>query len=224
MLALAALALVRRERVGLALALAAMLVVHKALWPFAAAFALVARVRGHFRGRRVLLAGAPLALLWAYGARHGDVGWLVTRDVAHMVAPRAGFPVLDGVLGTFAAGGPRGLVKGVLVALTTVGAGALSVHHARRGRLDLAALAAPVALLGLALNPWEIWATVRFGRALVFPAAAVLATAPWAARLASSVRARSLVVVALVGAQHAVAARVEATFRPSAQASTRPAP
>lgn len=220
-LAAGALALTERSRAGVPLALAAMLVVHKALWPFAALFAIVAAVRRVTPAVALAASALPLAAIYAWGARHGDLLWMVRADVALNVAPKTALPVLDGLLGTIVLGGARGVVKaGVLVALFG-GTLALAAVHVERRALEMLALVVPVLALFAILNQHEFWAAARFGRVLAIPAAAALADRERALRLATSRAAFGVLVVLLAASQIAFAARLERLFHDGVPAEMR---
>lgn len=211
-LALAALALVRRSAVGIPIALGAMLVIHKALWPFAALLAAAALARRAARPWPIALATTPLLALWAYGARHGDLAWIVRTDVELNVVPQTALPVLDGLLGTLALGGARGAIKGAILFVLAVATIALAVAHARRRRIEMLALVLPVLALLALMNQHEIWAAVRFGRVLAIPAVAALADDARALRWARGGAAFGLIVLALAVSQVGFALRIDQTF------------
>jgi hypothetical protein len=171
-------ALQRSRRGHAALFLGLALVTHKALWPFTLLAVLAEfsgeprKSMGHATGFFALLLG-PLALLWGAGVALGrPLGWLVATNLRREVASRGGLPILDGLSGTLLRGDLRGLSKGSVVAGVAVLAGWLLVRAMRRPYGSWrtgAALAASVLFLAVALNQWEIWATVRFSRLLVLP-------------------------------------------------------
>jgi hypothetical protein len=220
-LALGVLALVRRSAVGIPLAVAAMLIVHKALWPFAALIAAAALARRAARLAPLVAATLPLLALYAFGARHGDLAWMVRADVALNVAPQTSLPVLDGLLGTLALGGARGAVKAAILGALTIATVALALSHARRRELEMLALVVPVLALLALMNQHEIWAAVRFGRVLAIPATVALAGDARVARIVRSRLAFGVLVVALGATQIAFARRIEQTFGAPPSAAQR---
>lgn len=154
------------------------IVTHKALWPFALLVAVAELARAPRKGAGELVSFlalllGPLALLWGAGVASGQpLGWLVATNLRHEVASRGSLPFLDGLVGTFLRGDLRSLGKGAVVLLVAVLAAYLLVRALGRSYgawRTGAALAAGVLFLAVALNQWEIWATVRFSRLLVLP-------------------------------------------------------
>ncbi|MCC6554527.1 MAG: hypothetical protein IT372_16230 [Polyangiaceae bacterium] len=211
-LAWGALCLLRRDLVKLPVALAVMLLVHKVLWPFAALMALAAWRRGMPAGRAAL-AGTPLAGFWLLVAA-GGAGplWIIHIDLNKNLQSWSGLPVLDGVLGTLAAGGARGLVKGGLLAGLLAGTAWMTWRLARRRDLEMLAMTVPMLGLLLALNQWEAWAAMRFAKALVIPLLALVPPAPALPRVMRSRAAYWAFVGLLAASQVAFAVRIADYF------------
>jgi hypothetical protein len=185
-----------RQRWGLwCLAVAACLLTHKATWFFV--MPLVAYAWWWHRDARrwCALAFVPLLGLVIAGAvYHGDPLWMVRWGVGTLVKPRGGLPLLDGTLGLFLTGQPSKVLKGVVVCLVLLMALAIGIESWRRRFAPGILMALPILAMGLIINQYEVWAVVRFSKALVVPAAVCLM--PYLARV--SPRTARAVVTALV--------------------------
>ncbi len=173
---------VREQRLPLIMALGLSLLVHKALWPFAALLAVGELWRRRLRPGDLALIGLPLAAYWLYGAlRGGDVLWIVRANVGKEIASQGALPVLDGLLGGLLAGGPAGLLRTLPVLLCFGLAVALLIIGRQRwhDQPALLALILPIVMYGVLLNQHEIWALVRYSRFLILPLWAALAARGW---------------------------------------------
>jgi len=217
----AILCLYRRDWPRLTLSLAAMLLMHKALWPFAAAISLVAWQRG-FPLWRVFASGVPLVLFWLFVAASGaGLFWIVSIDVSDHFSVGTSLPILDGVLGTLMRGGMRGTVKGLILLSLLGGTVVMTWIYGRRGNLEMLAILIPVLGLLVILNEWVIWAAFRYSKILVIPFIGLLPQSHPFGRWLSRVPGAFWICVAfLTATQIAFAMRVETYFRNNIGAQT----
>jgi len=171
------------RKVLLILALAAVLLVHKASWPFVAMIALVGLREKRLNILDVLLIGLPLVVYWLYGAqRFSDALWIVRANADKELA-RTHAPIFDGLYGTLVEGGLSNLFKFVL--LTSCFALAVLLLVARPAWQKapvLLAVIIPVLALAVILNEYEIWAMMRYSRLLVLPLWLYLHERDWQVR------------------------------------------
>ncbi len=182
---LAALLALMRDRSALGGVLCgAALITHKALWPFVLAIWVAwwmgLSIRRSWRTAiGIAAAAAPLTALWIAGAQfHGSYGWLLGTNIEWEISTESGFHPFHGVTYTLQSALAHGtintnlLLKWLTVTATILSSATLAVlAFWRKGvwwRYSLA-LCLPVVALGAILNPWEIFATVRFGRFLAPP-------------------------------------------------------
>ena len=205
--------LVRGRWWPLTVALAAAVVTHKGLWPFAALMGLIGVWRRGYPLWQFLLAGVPLAAFWGWGiATGGSWLWVIRRDMQVNLISHSARPVLDGVIGTLMSGGKRGLVKGGMLLALLCAMVYVVYLHLRRRQFEMLSLALPVVGLLVVLNQWEAWASVRFGKTAVVPLMAVL-PARWLARLNRRPWLTVAFVLALVATQFVYAAYMIKYFK-----------
>lgn len=210
----AVLCLYRRNWPHLMLTLAAMLLIQKAVWPFAASIAFVAWWRG-FPLWRVFASGVPLILFWLFVAANGaGLLWIISIDLADHVPSDASLPILDGIVRTLMRGDMRGLVKGSILLSLLVGSGIMTWIYARRGNLEMLAMLIPVLALLFVLNEWVIWAAFRYSKILVIPFIGLLPQSYVSRRWLARTPGVFWVSVAFLAAtQVAFAMRIETYFR-----------
>ncbi|PVE20953.1 hypothetical protein DC522_29295 [Microvirga sp. KLBC 81] len=210
----AVLCLYERDWPRLTLAIAAMLLMQKALWPFSALIGLVAWRRG-FPLWRVFGSGVPLVLFWLFVAVNGEgLLWIVSVDMSKHFSVHTSLPLLDGILGTLMRGDVRGITKGLILLGLLFGTGAMTWIYGRRGNLEMIAILIPVLGLLVVLNEWVIWAAFRYSKILVIPLIGLLPQSyPSVRRLARAPRVFWICVVILVASQLAFAMRIEIYFR-----------
>jgi hypothetical protein len=181
--------LFERDWRRLMVALAVMLLVQKALWPFALLISLAAWHRG-FPVWRALAAGAPLAIFWlAVAASGAGPLWIISIDLSVNLPSYSGLPVLDGVLGTLAQGGMRGTIKGLLLLSLFVGTVILTWIYIRRRNLEMLSILIPVLGLLVFMNQHEAWASIRYAKILVIP---LIGVTPLVPRLGRFIRASNM--------------------------------
>jgi hypothetical protein len=160
----------QRERWGwFTLWSAAAMLCHKVMWFFVPPLLVTVLVQ-HPRARRVTpLAVVPL-LLWIVGGalRFHSLLWFIRFNYETHAALKHGAPVLAaGLIETLADGSPAKLGKGVVI-LTTLAAALVTAWRCVRDRQWAGlSIAAVVAFLVIAVNAYEIWIAVRFGKLLV---------------------------------------------------------
>jgi hypothetical protein len=159
----------QRERWGWFTAwCAAAMLFHKVMWFFVPPLLLTVFLQ-HPRARRVVpLAGVPLLAWIAGGAMkfHSWLWFIRFNYETHTVA-KQGAPVLAGLIETLEGGSPAKLGKGVVVVTTLLASLVTGFLCARRRLWAGLWIAAVVAFLVAAVNAYEIWIAVRFGKLLV---------------------------------------------------------
>jgi hypothetical protein len=170
-LAFAILSMYRKSWYSLTATLAIMLLIHKALWPFALLLGLVAIFRQGYPFFLFIMSGVPFMIYWLIGVVNGESAlWMVHSNLAKEMSSHSDLPLFDGVFGTLMKGGAKGLFKGGLLLLLLLGTLWLLIVHAKRRAFEMLALILPVIALLAILNQWEAWASLRFGRVLAIPA------------------------------------------------------
>jgi len=101
------------------------LIVHKAMWPFVSLLVIAYICKNRPRTRRDIVALIilvfPIFTLWLTGTfYHGSPEWIVSSSASVGADTRATLPILDGVIGTIAQGGVKGLIKGGLIVTFTI--------------------------------------------------------------------------------------------------------
>jgi hypothetical protein len=143
------------------------LLFHKVMWFFVPPLLAIAFVQ-HPKARRVVpLAIVPL-LLWIVGGaiRFGSPLWFIRFNYeTHTV--KEGLPILGGLVETLRGGSAAKLGKGVVVLTTLTAALVTAVLCARRKLWAGLSVSLVVAFLVSAVNAYEIWIAVRYGKLLV---------------------------------------------------------
>jgi hypothetical protein len=165
--------------------------------------------RRRFRGGGFLAAGAPLVAFWLFVAA-GCAGliWIVSIDLSKNLPSHSGLPVLDGVIGTLAQGGARGIIKGLLLSGLLAGTGTMTWIYTRRRDLEMLAVLVPVLMLLLVLNQWNVWASMRFAKILVIPLMGLLTSSPGLGPVGRSPGAFWVLVGVLAASQAVMAVRI----------------
>jgi hypothetical protein len=209
------LCLFRQDWPRLMLALAVMLLMQKALWPFALTISLVAWWRG-FPLWRILAAGAPLAIFWlAVAAGGAGLLWIIAVDLKVNLPSQSSLPILDGVFGTLTQGDMRGIIKGLLLLGLLIGTGVMTWTYGRRSNLEMLAILVPVLGLLVVLNQFEAWASVRYAKILVIPLIGLPISQQLGRKLAQARAIFWLVVMVLAATQVAFAIRIADYFTSS---------
>jgi hypothetical protein len=167
--------LYRREWWPLTATLALSLLIHKALWPFALGIAIVGVWRHGYPLTHFVLSGVPLVIYWLIGVFNGEqLSWMVHSNLHKEIASHSSLPVFDGVFGTLASGGARGLIKGGLLLSLLIASVVLGAIHLKRRHAEMVVLILPIFALLMILNQWEAWAPFRFAKILAIPAVMAL--------------------------------------------------
>ena len=161
-----------------ALCLAAALMSHKAIWPFAVLLAADAIWRKKCPVVWPLVALLPLVGYWVWGLYHGQgLLWLVRGNVQGEIASKSALPIMDGLLGTFLyQRSAAKLFKACVILALFAMSAALLAWNLRRFRqpdsLFNLAIVVPILFLTVVLNQYEVWAAVRFSQVIAIPLAA----------------------------------------------------
>lgn len=175
------------HRMPAALLLGLSLVTHKAMWIFVGLLMIseFLKHKGFISKQNLLFMTVmllPIVSLWILGSfYHHSITWLVSSNLKVEVASKGNIPLLDGLLGTFAEGGIKGLGKGgLLLAFTAISAFATYMSTKLNYKYSHYGITISLAILILffILNQYEIWAAMRFSRLLVIPLALIANTNP----------------------------------------------
>jgi hypothetical protein len=134
---------------------------------------------------------------------HGSPWWIIQSNLETEVSSRSTLPLLDGVIGTFLAGGVKNYVKSGIGLVVLLAAGSLvylAIKQKGEGMLEFGLpIAVSVFILMLTINQYEIWAAVRYSRLLVVPAILFLASHPWATRIVNTFNRKPIYWGSVVG-------------------------
>jgi hypothetical protein len=144
------------------------LLFHKVMWFFVPPLLLIAFVQ-HREARRVVPYAVVPLLLWIIGGaiQFGSLLWFIRFNYETHTVMKQGLPVLGGLVETLQGGSAAKLGKGVVVITTLVAALATAVLCALRKLWVGLSVALVVAFLVAAVNAYEIWIAVRYGKLLV---------------------------------------------------------
>ena len=146
------------------------LLTHKALWPFIAGLALAALVRGTLKWYHLAILALPLGLLFLAGAwYHQNMMWMFSQHFEVVAVPRGGWPLLDGIIGSFRLGEVQDVTKAIMAVVMLFLSLFLSYQAVREDHLFMLGLLIPIAFWCIVLNHYEIWAAIRFGKIIVLP-------------------------------------------------------
>ena len=144
------------------------LLFHKVMWFFVPPLLLTAFIQ-HREARRVIpLAVVPLLLWIAGGAiKFGSWLWFIRFNYETHTVMKQGLPVLGGLVETLQVHSTAKLGKGVVILTTLAAALVTAVLCARRRLWAGLWISLVVAFLVSAVNAYEIWIAVRYGKLLV---------------------------------------------------------
>jgi hypothetical protein len=165
---LAVLEMLRRRWGRFALWSAMALLFHKVMWFFVPPLLAIAFIQDARARRVVPLAVVPL-LLWIVGGaiQFGSPLWFIRFNYETHTVIKEGLPVLGGLIETFQGGSAAKLGKGVVIVTTLVTALVTAFLCARRRLWAGLSVSLVVAFLVAAVNAYEIWIAVRYGKLLV---------------------------------------------------------
>lgn len=114
----------------------------------------------------------PLLTLWLAGIPyHNEINWLMERSMRVNTSMGGGYPILDGLFGTFQEGGVKGWGKG-LVVLFFLLLNLFSLFASLKLKFKYyefgVAISLAVLIMFLLSSAATIWGPVRFSRLLVF--------------------------------------------------------
>ena len=155
------------------------LMVNKFAWPNLFLLTLVCLWQYRLPWRYVLAACLPIGTYCiAMAIHYRDAIWILRPHYHLHLMPKAGFPLLDGVLGTFARGGMAMSFKGALLLSTLLVSILLTLWLLPHRKWLLLVMTVPGIAYGVLLNRTEALSIVRFADMLVVPFCAWLATRP----------------------------------------------
>lgn len=154
------------------------IITHKGVWPIIGIITLA-----DFYLRRELLSWRnvaylgimllPLGVLWITGSfYHQSITWMIDRSIRINTTAGGGYPILDGLIGSFQKGGLVGGLKGsvVLFFLTmSIATLAMSYKYKFEGYVYCMAISLGVLLMLLFSSAQTIWGPVRFSKVLAIP-------------------------------------------------------
>lgn len=154
------------------------IITHKGVWPVIGLVILAdLYTRREFISKKNVMFGIvtllPLAVLWGSGIfYHHSWNWLMEKSMLVNTSMKSNFPVLGGVLGTFAEGGIKGMAKGSIV-LFLLALSAIALFASLKFKFQYYEIAAAIALAALIMfffsSAFTIWGPVRFSRFLTLP-------------------------------------------------------
>ena len=154
------------------------LITHKGVWIVIGMITIVDfYVRGKIISRRnfayLAIMILPLSILLIMAAiQHHSLFWLLQDSIRINTSAGGSYPILDGLFGTFAEGGLRGIVKGAIILfffLLSIAALVLSLKLKYKNYLYASAIALAVLAMFLFSSAATIWGPVRYSRFLVIP-------------------------------------------------------
>lgn len=156
------------------------MITHKAIWPFIG-IGIIIFVFQKFKILRwkillyIILILSPLAILWVLGAMyHGNILWIISSNLDVELSTLNGFPIFDGIIGSFLSNELSDNIKGLLILLIYIFTVAITILIIKKKpnfwQYGLIILI-PLLILGAFINSYEIWAFMRFSRLLVIPIA-----------------------------------------------------
>lgn len=156
------------------------MITHKAIWPFIGIGTLIF-VLQKIKSLRwkilpnIILILSPLAILWVLGAMyHGNILWIISSNLDVELSTLNGFPIFDGIIGSFLSNELSDNIKGLLILLIYIFTIAITILIIKKKQnfwqYGLIILI-PLLILGAFINSYEIWAFMRFSRLLVIPIA-----------------------------------------------------
>ena len=144
------------------------LLFHKVMWFFVPPLMLTVFVQ-HREARRVVPFAVVPLLLWIVGGaiKFGSPLWFIRFNYETHTVIKEGLPVLGGLVETLQGGSAAKLGKGVVI-LTTLATALVTAALCWRRRLWAGLwISLVVAFLVAAVNAYEIWIAVRYGKLLV---------------------------------------------------------
>jgi hypothetical protein len=166
----------RRPLAALLLGLA--IITHKGVWPIIGLIILADfYMRREFFSKKnfayLAIILFPLILLWIAGSfYHHSITWLMERSIQVNTSVSGGYPILDGLIGTFQEGGLKGIFKGLVVLsfiILSIVTLVTSIKFKFKYYEYCIAIAIGVLLLFLFSSVETIWGPVRYSKFLVMP-------------------------------------------------------
>ena len=154
------------------------IVAHKGVWPIIGLVALADfYTRKKYFSKRNLAFVAimllPLSALWLAGIPyHQSINWFMESSLEVNTSLGGGYPILDGLFGTFQEGGLKNWVKGAVILffiLLTLFSLFVSLKLRFKYYELCVAISLAVLIMFLFSSAATIWGPVRFSRFLVFP-------------------------------------------------------
>ena len=151
---------------------------HKGVWPIIGLIVLADfYVRHEYFSRRNLaylgILLFPLVTLWIAGSfYHHSIFWLVQPSIKVNTTFGGGYPILDGLIGTFQKGGTVGIVKGLTVLffiLLSIATLVASVKVKFTNNIYCIAISLAVLIMFLFSSAQNVWGPVRYSTFLVIP-------------------------------------------------------
>ncbi len=171
----------RRPLAAFLLSLA--LITHKGMWPIVGLITLADFFvrREYLSWRNAAYLGImflPLGVLWIAGSfYHNSASWLIDRGIQLYTPAAGGYPILDGLIGSFQKGGLVGLLKGwvvLLLLLLSVSTITVAYKYKFMGYEYCLAIGAAVLFMLLFSGAQTIWGPVRFSKILAIPMILIL--------------------------------------------------
>lgn len=163
------------------------LITQKVLWIFVPPVMLLAFILHKSARPLVPLALIPL-LAWIIGGafHHKDPLWFMRWSVENLIVSKSALPVLDGIVSSLRSGSVARMAKGAVVLAIFALSLMLFIYSWRYKEWLGMSVSFSLLLMCSIINSYEIWAAVRYGKAVVIPLAIVLQRADWKSNLPSN--------------------------------------